>query len=125
VTTNEPAVVAEVAAVFAAYEQALERNDLAALRDAFWDSDLTVRYGLADREYGREQIDAWRRTAPAVPAGRRLGPTVIATFGSDAACVSTEFRDDSRHGVGRQSQTWVRIDGSWRIVAAHVSREAQ
>ena len=123
-TINDPDTVAEVSAVFAAYEEALGRNDVVALQAAFWASELTVRYGLADREYGRPQIDAWRRAAPGIPPGRRLGPTVIATFGADAACVSTEFRDDSAPGVGRQSQTWVRIDGAWRIVAAHVSREA-
>jgi hypothetical protein len=121
---NAPEVVAEVSAVFAAYEDALVRNDVAVLEEAFWASDLTVRYGLSDRQYGRPEIDAWRRAAPGVPPARRLGSTVIVTFGRDMACVSTEFRDDSRPGVGRQSQTWMRLDGVWRIVVAHVSREA-
>jgi hypothetical protein len=111
-----------VTAVFAAYEDALLSNDVPALVDAFWASHHVVRYGLAERQYGGAAIDAWRRTTPAVPADRRLGPTVIATFGCDLACVSTEFTDHA--GGGRQSQTWVRLAEGWRIVSAHVSREA-
>ena len=124
-TTNDPAVVAEIAGVFAAYEQALVDNDVQALEEAFWDSALTVRFGLAERLYGRREIDAWRDSATRVPVSRTLGRTVIVAFGEHAACVSTEFRDETSEAVGRQSQTWLRLDGRWRIVAAHVSREPE
>ncbi len=33
----------------------------------------------------------------------------------------TEFRREPGAAVGRQSQTWCRIDGRWVVVAAHVS----
>jgi hypothetical protein len=47
---------------------------------------------------------------------------VITTFGSDFAVASTLFYRASASGkVGRQIQTWVRLDGRWQIVAAHMS----
>jgi hypothetical protein len=93
------------------------------MRTAFWDSTLTVRYGIAERLYGAEEIDEWRRGAVPVPPGRRLGPTTIATFGDDVACVNTEFRYPDQNAVGRQTQTWLRLPEGWRIVSAHVSVE--
>lgn len=118
---GDAAVAAEVAAVFAAYEAALVANDVERLTEAFWTSPLTVRYGTAECLYGSEEIEAWRRTAAPVPLGRTLQRTTIAAFGPDAACVSTEFRHPDSDGVGRQSQTWVRMAEGWRIVSAHVS----
>jgi len=35
--------------------------------------------------------------------------------------VTTEFVPDDEAPVGRQSQTWIRFDEGWRVVAAHVS----
>jgi len=120
---NRPEVVAEVQAAFDAYEHALVRNDRERLDAWFWADELTVRYGVAERLYGADAIAAWRRTYAGVPPGRRLGSTVIATFGRDAACVSTEFTGEDTNVIGRQSQTWMRLDGHWQIVAAHVSHE--
>ena len=116
---NLPQVVAEVTAVFTAYEQALMTNDVEAMNAAF--SEHAVRYGIAECQYGAEAIAAWRAGADPIPDGRRLGPTVIATFGADTACVSTEFRYPGSSDVGRQTQTWIRLADGWRIVNAHVS----
>jgi hypothetical protein len=33
----------------------------------------------------------------------------------------TEFQREGSDRIGRQSQTWVRLPGGWRVVAAHVS----
>ena len=58
------------------------------------------------------------------PAGlaRTLQRTVITTYGRDHATASTLFTRDTAPGrVGRQMQTWVRLDDGWRVVAAHVS----
>jgi hypothetical protein len=118
---NLPDVVAEVTAVFDAYERALVDADAETLDAAFWASDLTVRYGVAECLYGAEAIAEWRRTAAPLPPGRQLGPTIVVTFGRDLASVSTEFRYPDRPVTGRQSQTWVRFSEGWRIVAAHVS----
>jgi hypothetical protein len=121
VEINLPDVVAEVTRVFEEYEAALAANDVEPLVEAFWDSELTVRYGRSERLYGAEAIRAWRRASAGVPPGREVGPTVVVTFGRELACVSTEFRTGGRSQVGRQSQTWVRFPEGWRIVAAHVS----
>ncbi len=118
---NRPDVMAEVTDVFAAYERALVEDDAETAIAAFWDSDLVVRYGANEIQYGHDEIAAWRRSAPPLPTGRRLGPTVVVTFGDDTACVSTEFRSGAGLVVGRQSQTWRRLEVGWRIVAAHVS----
>jgi hypothetical protein len=46
---------------------------------------------------------------------------MITTYGTDFGTTNTEFFRESSPLIGRQSQTWVRIPGGWRIVAAHVS----
>lgn len=116
-----PEVVAEVRLAFEDYERALTSHDVDRIMAAFWESERTVRYGLEECQYGRREIERWRRKAPPVPPGRRLGPTVITTFGRDFACVSTEFHNPGVAVVGRQSQAWARRPEGWRIVSAHVS----
>jgi len=118
---NDPDVVAEVRQTFERYEAALLRSDIAALNAFFWNSPDTVRYGIAEHAWGIDAIRTYRSGAPAVHPGRQLHGTVIATFGRDAASVSTEFRAPDTSLIGRQTQTWIRFDEGWRIVAAHVS----
>ena len=117
---NRPDVVADVRAAFDSYERALVANDLDTLDNFFWDSPEVVRFGVTDRQQGRDQIAAFRR-ASGPPPPRTLQNTVVTTFGTDAAVVTTEFRsaDDAR--IGRQSQTWLRTGEGWRVVSAHVS----
>jgi hypothetical protein len=117
---NAPDVLAEVTAVFARYEQALVTNDLEMLDRLFWDDPLVLRYGTAENLYGIEAIRAFRSARSAVGLARHLSNTVITCFGRDMATANTEFHRST--GInGRQSQTWVRLDGEWRIVSAHVS----
>lgn len=124
---NRAEVVAEVAAVFEAYERALVENDTALMNMLFWDAPQTVRYGIAEIQHGGEAIRLWRDSCEPVPRSRRLHRTVITTFGNDFATVSTEFTSDATALIGRQMQTWSRIGedsapfGGWRVVAAHVS----
>jgi len=118
---NQRDVVAEVRTAFERYEAALLRNDVDALNEFFWCSSDTVRYGIAEHAVGIDAIRRYRRVTPPVHPGRRLLNTVITTFGRDAASVCTEFTAPDTTLVGRQTQTWIRIDGAWRIVAAHVS----
>lgn len=121
VDVNRPAVLAEVEAVFARYEDALVNNRLDVLDALFWDSALTVRYGTGENLVGIEAIRAFRAARSPGGLARTLARTVITTFGDDVATAMTEFHRDGSDRVGRQSQTWVRIDGAWRVVAAHVS----
>jgi len=115
---NDSVILAEVEAVFAAYERALTSNDVTALIDFFWQSPHAVRYGATENLYGWEQIANFRKQRPA-PAARILLNTVITTYGTDYANASTEFKRGDVHG--RQSQSWIRTAQGWKIAAAHVS----
>lgn len=114
-------VHAEVSAVFARYEDALVNNRIDVLDELFWDSPHTVRYGTAENLRGIDAIRAFRSARPAQGLARTLAHTVITTFGRDLATAMTEFHRDGSPKTGRQSQTWVRLPGGWRVVAAHVS----
>ncbi|MFM0285889.1 oxalurate catabolism protein HpxZ [Paraburkholderia megapolitana] len=124
---NRPEVVAEVAAAFADYERALVAHEVDTMNALFWHTPQTVRYGIAEVQHGGEEIRAWRADCEPVPVSRRLHRTVVTTFGSDYATVSTEFTSDATPLLGRQMQTWARLGApqetgaGWKIVAAHVS----
>lgn len=68
------------------------------------------------------EIKAFRAARSPVGLARTLSTTVITTFGRDFAVASTLFHRATSPGeVGRQTQTWVRGESGWRIVAGHVS----
>jgi hypothetical protein len=118
---NNPSVLAEITAIFEIYEKALVDNDVPVLEDLFWDSALTLRYGVGELLYGMDEIRAFRR-GRAGDGPRSLQRTVITTYGTDYATANTEFtRNGMPAKVGRQSQTWVRMPNGWKVVAAHVS----
>lgn len=118
---NLPHVVAAVTEAFVDYERALLANELATLDAWFWDSEHAVRYGVAENLHGAEAIARYRRHCQPVGPGRQLLRTIVSTFGEDFATVSTEFHDGVTQRLGRQMQTWARLDGGWKVVAAHVS----
>ena len=79
-----------------------------------------MRYGVAEVQYGIEEVRQFRATQS--PFERSLSHIVITTFGHDVAVASTLFhRPDFPGQTGRQTQTWIRTDAGWQIVAAHVS----
>jgi hypothetical protein len=121
---NEPLVLAEVTAAFERYETALLANDIAELDRLFWNSPLTLRYGVGERLYGYDAIAAFRAARTGGSPQRTLANTVITSFGHDFATANTEFYRDGEARVGRQSQTWVRTLNGWRVVSAHVSLES-
>jgi hypothetical protein len=114
---DRPAVLA----AFHRYERALVDGDVAVLTELFWDDPRCVRFGVADRQQGAAEIAAWRRDHPGVPPGRRLHDTRVLALDDRTAVVTTLFGYPGRAVEGRQSQTWVRFDAGWRVVAAHVS----
>ena len=120
-TINQPDVLAEVEAVFARYEDALVNNHVEVLDALFWDSPHTLRYGATENLYGYAQIQAFRAGRPALGLQRRLLRTVITTYGRDFATANAEFQREGSARTGRQSQTWLRTEAGWRVVAAHVS----
>ena len=118
---NDPETLAEVTALFEAYEKALVTNDVAALDGFFRDAPQTIRYGVRENLYGYDEIRAFRAARPGQGLERTLERTSITTYGRDLAVCSTMFRRTSTTRIGRQTQTWVRFPEGWRIVAAHVS----
>ena len=119
---NDPETLAEVEALFAAYERALVGNDVAALDGFFLDSAHVVRYGGGENLYGAEEVRAFRAARSPVGLARELERTKITAYGRDLAVAATLFRRANAPGkIGRQMQTWVRFSEGWRVVAAHVS----
>jgi hypothetical protein len=116
-----PEIVAEVTAAFQRYEQALSTNDLDTIDGLFRDSPLTLRYGPNGTLQGHAAISAFRRARDIKGVERTLRNTIITTYGRDLAVANTESTRPGSDVIGRQSQTWVRMEEGWRIVAAHVS----
>lgn len=117
---DDPKTLTEVTAVFEAYEKALLDNDAETLDAMFLTSEKTVRYGVAEIQYGIGEVRRFR--ALQKPFTRSLSRTLITTYGSSVAIASTLFRRDDFPGeIGRQMQTWIRTDDGWKVAAAHVS----
>lgn len=122
---NDPASVGEIAGLFERYEAALAANDIQTLTAFFWNSTLAVRYGIGECLYGHRAIADFRYARIGGSPARKLERAQITVFGSDVAVVNAEFRRNGEPRCGRQSQTWVRFPEGWRIVAAHVSLQAE
>ena len=116
-----PDVVAEVSAVVDRYEAALVGNDVAVLDELFWNDARTLRYGATENLYGYAAIMAFRAGRSPLNLARKVTRRVVTTYGRDFATANLEFRRDGDARTGRQSQTWVRMAGGWRVVAADVS----
>jgi hypothetical protein len=121
VALDRPEVVAEVRAAFDRYEKALVAGDVPVMTELFWADPRCVRFGVADRQHGGAEIEAWRRQHPSVPPGRVLRDTRVLAVGDRTAVVTTLIGYPDGAVEGRQSQTWVRFPEGWRVVEAHVS----
>jgi len=120
---NDPATIAELRELYPLYEAALVLNDVETLTRMFWASPHAIRLGAGENLYGIEEIEAFRKSRPAVNLARRMLRLEVITFGVDFGSITLEFERDGPNGVvrGRQSQVWVRLHEGWRIVSAHVS----
>jgi hypothetical protein len=118
---NLPEALAELTAAFEAYERALLDNDIEGLNRLFWESPLTLRYGVRELLYSHAEIAKFRRDRGPVDQRRTLRNTRITTFGRDFGTANTEYLPFGTERVGRQSQTWIRTPQGWKIVSAHVS----
>ena len=121
VEVNLPDVIGELSAAFEAYERALQANDIEGLNELFWDSPLTLRYGVKELLYSHADIARFRRERGPIDQRRSLRNTRITTFGRDFGVANTEYLPSGSDRIGRQTQTWVRTDRGWKIVSAHVS----
>ena len=118
---NIPEVHAELTAAFWRYTKALSTNDINTVKDLFWNSEHTLRYGTGENLYGMNAISAFRDGQRGERIELEINRLVITTFGRDFASANCELR---RHDLGmncRMSHCWVRFMEGWRIVAAHVS----
>jgi len=122
-TINDPATIAELAALYPLYENALVSNDVPTLTAMFWDSPHAIRLGAGENLYGTAEIEAFRIARPSAGLARRQVRLEIVTFGTDFGSITLEFERDTPNGLvrGRQSQVWARLPEGWRIVQAHVS----
>ena len=119
---NLPEVLAEVQAQFRRYEKALVSNDIATLDELFWNSSAVVRYGGGGENLvGIDAIRAFRNARPTSGLDRKLTRIVITSFGRDFATANCEFIRSHDSAKGRQSQTWFRMDGGWKVISAHIS----
>jgi hypothetical protein len=120
---NDPEVIAELRELYPKYETALVNNDAETLTRMFWPAPQAMRFGVTENLYGIEEIEAFRKSRPAVNLARTIRRLDIVSFGRDYGSVTLEFERniDGRTVHGRQSQVWVRFAEGWRIVAAHVS----
>lgn len=118
---NKANVLEEVTVQFYRYEQALVSNDIVTLDQLFWDSEYTIRLGATENLYGLTAIKEFRKQRPSKGLMRTLQNTHITTYGDTMAITSTEFTRQGNPHIGRQMQTWLKIEGHWKIVAAHVS----
>jgi len=116
-----PEVVDEVTRQFWAYEKAFMANDVEALIGFFWADERLTRYGIADRQLGMVQMQAFRRASPAPDFTRTIENLRVTAFGDASAVAYCEFVRSDTPLRGFQSQTWVRLEGGWKIVSAHVS----
>lgn len=118
---NQADAWASLNQAFERYEDALVSNDLTVLDELFWQSPHTVRYGPTEHLYGAQQIQVFRQQRRSTGLQRRICERSLTSFGTDAAVAHIVFRRDGVQRAGRQTQTWMRIEGQWRIVSAHVS----
>ena len=118
-TVNDPAIVAELAALYPHYEQALVSNDVDTLVRMFWTGPQVMRFGVTENLYGPEELEVFRKSRPSAGLARTVTRLDITTFGRDFASITLEFERGTTRG--RQSQVWVRLPEGWRIVQAHVS----
>ncbi len=121
---DDPAVLAEVRAVFDRYEAALMGNDAATLDAIFWADPRTVRFGIAEILYGHDAIRAFRASVRAY-AQRVQRKVHIVAFGRDVAATHLEYERIGTGLIGRETKIMARMPEGWRVVSAHVSLMGQ
>ncbi|AXB77256.1 oxalurate catabolism protein HpxZ [Novosphingobium sp. P6W] len=119
---NDPVLLAEVTHAFHSYELALMADDVPAMDALFHDAPTTNRYGVGEVLYGIEEIREFRKGRGGSPQ-RRLGRVAITVYGDSFATADAEFFREGSDRRGRQTQSWVKFAGGWKVVSAHVSLE--
>jgi len=118
---NLPEVVAEITKIFYEYEVALMTNDVEKLNQYFWQDERVTRYGIADRQFGINELITYRQATPVPDFTRTLENLRVITIDETTAICQVEFVRSDTNLRGFQTQTWIKMMGVWRIFSAHVS----
>ncbi|GAA5168503.1 oxalurate catabolism protein HpxZ [Viridibacterium curvum] len=118
---DNPVARAGLLAASDRYEAALLANDTATLDALFWHDARVMRIAAKDELRGIDRIRAFRANRSLNELAREYLSRDVVSFSDDAGVVNIVFRRQLDGQIGRQSQTWVRLAGEWRIVSAHIS----
>ena len=108
---------------FNGYETALNANDVETLQSYFHQSPEAIRFGVNEQLYGFESIAAFRKGRVINFHNRTKIRFEVSVLSETVATTMYEYSldIDGRKRRGRQSQTWLCKNGSWKIMTAHVS----
>ncbi|GAB6896994.1 amidase [Kineosporia succinea] len=109
---------------FDAYETALLTNDVAALDALFAPGPHTVRGDGTHLLVGHDAIAGFRSGRTVIPT-RRVTGVLVRPVGDDAALLMASTRAPAGGATGLQTQMWQRVEGVWKVGAAHVSLPAR
>lgn len=118
---NNPEVLVEITDAFWRYTNALIANDVKIVKEMFWDSEHTLRYGKGESLYGKGAIATFRDGQKGRPLEIDVTRLIITAFGQDFGTANCEMEIQGTDGITRMSHSWVRVEEGWRIVAAQVS----
>jgi hypothetical protein len=121
---DDPAVLAELRAVFDRYEAALMANDTATLDAIFRADPRSERFGIAEILYGHAAIRAFRGSGKAYARRVRRKVHIVAP-GRDVAATHLDCERVGTGLVGRETKIMARLPEGWRVVSAHVSLMGQ
>jgi amidase len=105
---------------FEAYEKALLTNDVATLDALFAPGPDTVRGDGTTLLVGHEAIAGFRSGRAVIPT-RRVAQLLVRPVSADAALVMASTEEPSNGATGLQTQLWQKLDGAWKVTAAHVT----
>lgn len=107
-------------AAFDAYETALLANDVATLDALFAPGPDTVRGDGTTLLVGHDAIAGFRSGRAVIPT-RRVAELLVRPIADDAVLVMASTEEPSTGATGLQTQLWRRLDGAWKVTAAHVT----
>ena len=122
-TTIGEGIPDDLFTAFDRYERAILDNDLDVLDEMFAPGPGTLRGDAAGLLVGHDAISAFRGVRGGV-SSREIERIEYRPLAEDIALLVSISRYHGG-GTGLQTQLWQRIDGNWRITAAHVSGRQQ